>query len=403
VLKRLHNAFLAGDRRFVALRGLSLLLALSFALLYSKQLGVERRGLLTFIMITNLVFSILFISGISLHLRNLTKKGDGEKYLGPYLFLIVVFSLITPLLNYLTLNLYKSLFSASIPNNLMYVSLLYCCLSTLSYGVHDALLLIKSLGVASFMDISTILIQIAGYFTLLYAGEISYFVSVLTSISISYLVFIFSCLVLLLYIYKPSFNISVDSLRALFKDSSSPYLINFASLILERIDKVFIGLQTSSGDLARYSTSQSIFGLTSFVPYAISTLTLARNRIYLSLAKVSYLHIGSMIVATLGFAWLVEIFIEFALGPEWLNSLSLLFFIAVVEVIRGFHKVLLANLTQQDKVNQLKTTTRIQLALGLLIQPIAVFLLGVVGSVIINIAILLFGIFVMRKYYEDKA
>lgn len=398
MLKRFHNAFLAGDRRFVALRGLSLLLALSFALLYSKQLGVERRGLLTFIMITNLVFSIFFISGISLHLRNLTKKGDGEKYLGPYLFLIVIFSLITPLLNYITLSLYESVFNTPIPDNLMYVSLLYCFLSTLSYGVHDALLLIKSLGLASFMDISTILIQIAGYFTLLYAGEISYFVSVLTSISISYLVFIFSSLVLLLYIYKPSFNISSNSLRALFRDSSSPYLINFASLILERIDKVFIGLQTSSGELGRYSTSQSIFGLSRFLPDALSKLTIARNRSYLTRRIYSILSLGLLGLAILGIAWIVSRFIEFVLGPEWLIPFFLLSLIALVEVLRGLHQILITNVIRLGTFTHLRKMTLFQLFLGFGIQPLAIYFFGITGAVLINILLLMYGLFAMRKY-----
>ncbi len=181
-------ARISGDRSLIPVRGLSLILALGFALLYSKQLGVERRGLLTLVMTTNLVFSILLISGISLHLRNLTKMGGADKYVGNYLLVVAGFSLLTPILNFGTLKLYEILFETNIPNNLIYVSLIYCFFSTLSYGFHDLLLLIKSLKLFAFMDISVILIQIAAYFTLLFSGETSYFVSVLVAITTSYLV-----------------------------------------------------------------------------------------------------------------------------------------------------------------------------------------------------------------------
>jgi hypothetical protein len=98
------KVLLSGDRYFLATRALSLLLALSFALIYSIQLGVESRGLLTFIMSTNLVFSILLISGLSLHIRNISRIDFEIEKLGNFLSLLFVFSLITPILNLITLS-----------------------------------------------------------------------------------------------------------------------------------------------------------------------------------------------------------------------------------------------------------------------------------------------------------
>ena len=200
---RMYSLLLAGDRQFVTMRGLSMFTAMAFALIYSKQLGVERRGLLTFVMVTNLVFSILLISGISLHLRNIARREESREVLGTYISVVLLFSFLTPLLNLVVLDVYQEITHTNIPNNLVYVCVLYCFFSTLSYGMHDALLLIKSIKIASVMDLGVVLLQIVGYLTLIYSGETSYFVSVLISISISYLVMTSSTLLLIMYIYNP--------------------------------------------------------------------------------------------------------------------------------------------------------------------------------------------------------
>ena len=163
---RFKSFLFSGDRQFVTLRGVSVFAALTFALIYSKQLGVERRGLLTFVMMTNLVFSILLISGISLHLRNITRVEVDREALGTYISVVFLFSVTTPIINLIVLEIYQAIFDISIPSNLVYVCILYCFFSTLSYGMYDALLLIKSIKIASVMDIGVVLLQIASYLTL---------------------------------------------------------------------------------------------------------------------------------------------------------------------------------------------------------------------------------------------
>ena len=285
---RFKSFLFSGDRQFVTLRGVSVFAALTFALIYSKQLGVERRGLLTFVMMTNLVFSILLISGISLHLRNITRVEVDREALGTYISVVFLFSFTTPFIDLIVLEIYQAIFKISISSNLVYVCILYCFFSTLSYGMHDALLLIKSIKIASVMDIGVILLQIASYLTLIYSGETSYFVSVLISISISYLVMVSATLLLLIYIYNPPISLSLNTLKGLLRDSSTPTLVNVTTQLLERVDKVFIGLQVSSPELGRFSTSQSILGLSRFIPDAFAKLTIARDRNFLVWSKSTF-------------------------------------------------------------------------------------------------------------------
>lgn len=398
---RVHALLFAGDRQFVTLRGLSMFGALVFALVYSKQLGVERRGLLTFVMITNLVFSILLISGISLHLRNITRKEEGREVLGAYVSVVLFFSFLTPLLNLVVLNVYQEITGTKIPNNLIYVCVLYCFFSTLSYGMHDALLLIKSIKIASVMDLGVVILQIVGYLTLVYSGETSYFVSVLISISISYLVMVSSTLLLIAYIYNPKIGFSWISLRTLFVDSSTLTLVNMTNQLLERMDKVFIGLQTTTSDLGRFSTSQSILGISRFIPDALAKLTIARDRNFLVLGKTKYFMFLAMIFFLFLFSLVANQFITFFLGPEWKLPFFMLLTLGLLEIVRGVYSLVVMNSLRSNKYLKLKRVTLVQLVIGLGVQPISIHFFGLWGSIVCSLTILLIGVGYLRDGFSE--
>ena len=397
-LKRL---FLSGDRLFISLRALSTITALVFALVYSKHLGVERRGLLTFIMTTNLVFSILLISGISLHLRNLVRNSDVEPILTTYLVLVLTFSSLTPFLNYLVLRAYESVFNSAIPNNLLFVSMVYCFFSTLSYGMHDALLLIKSIRIASILDFGVIIIQILSYLTLVYSGETSYFVSVLISLSISYLVMVVSSLLLVLYVFTPKINFSLDSLRQLISDSSTPTFINITSQLLERIDKVFLGIQVGVADLGKFSTNQSIIGIVRFIPDALTKLSLARDTNYLRNKFLSARTLFVFAFVILSITEGTSLFTPFVLGAEWELPLTLLFAITLLEFMRGLHSLVVMNAVRANVYAKLKRITLVQSIIGLLILPIAIHFFGLWGSIFTSLAILIMGVGFLRNYVNE--
>ena len=398
MIRKFKRLFLSGDRIFVSLRALSVVTALAFALIYSKQMGVERRGLLTFVMTTNLVFSILLISGISLHLRNLVRRVDVELVLGGYLTAVMFFSLFTPALNFLVLKSYESIFGSQIPNNLFYVSALYCFFSTLSYGMHDALLLIKSLKIASVMDLGVVFIQIAGYLTLIYVGETSYFVSVLIAISISYLVMVSAIFVLLVYAFNPKLNLSMRFLKKLFFDSSTPTLVNLANQLLERVDKVFLGLQIGTGDLGRFSTSQSVVGVLRFLPDALSKLSIARDKNYLRWKLSSFRTILASLFLAVAMAELASLFTRYLLGQEWVLPALMLLSIAFLEVTRGFHSLVVMNAIRAEAYRGLKRITLSQIVCGLFIQPFAIHFYGLWGSILTSLFIFIGGIYAMRVH-----
>jgi hypothetical protein len=395
------KVLLSGDRYFLTTRALSLLLALSFALIYSIQLGVERRGLLTFIMSTNLVFSILLVSGLSLHIRNISRIDFEIEKLGNFLSLLFFFSLITPLLNLITLRAWESIYQTEIPNNLVLISLIYCFFSTLSFGFHDALLLIKSIKVAAFLDISTVALQILGYAVLVYTGETSYFVAVLIALNISYLVMISSSFVLLIYTFNPPLTFSLATSVGLLKASKATYIISITSGIIERVDKVLLGLQTSAGELGRYSTNQSVLALSKFLPDAISKLTLARNRNYLSVKNYSKRLIPLFLFGVVLVPWLTYQMVGIVLGADWTLPILVFLSLAFIEVLRGFYTVIMTNSLSHKQNHKLQKVSALQLIIAVVAQPIVIFFLGVVGALGCNVIILSLGILFLRKHGHE--
>jgi len=398
---KLSKILLTGDRYFLVTRALSLLLALSFALIYSIQLGVERRGLLTFIMSTNLVFSILLISGLSLHIRNISRIDFEIEKLGNFLSLLFVFSLITPLLNLITLRTWALIYQTDIPSNLVLVSMIYCFFSTLSFGFHDALLLIKSIKIAAFLDISTVALQIIAYAVLVFAGETSYFVAVLIALSISYLVMTLSIFILLVYAFNPPLKFSLIISVGLIKEGRATYIISVTSGIIERIDKVLLGLQTSIGDLGRYSTNQSVLALSKFLSDTISKLSLARNRNYLRIKSYSTRLITLFLFGAVVSLYLSYQLVGIILGTEWTLPILVFLSLALVELLRGLYNVITTNALGHNQEQKLKRASCYQLFIAIIIQPMLISFFGVAGSLICNFVLLALGIFLLRRYISE--
>ncbi len=395
------KVLLSGDRYFLVTRAFSLLLALSFAMVYSIQLGVERRGLLTFIMSTNLVFSILLISGLSLHIRNISRIDFDIEKLGNYLTLLFVFGLITPFLNLITLRAWELIYQTTIPNNLVLVSMIYCFFSTLSFGFHDALLLIKSIKIAAFLDISTVALQILGYAVLVYTRETSYFVAVLIALSVSYLVMTFSVFILLLYTFNPPLKFSLLNSLEIIKEGRATYIISITSGIIERIDKVLLGLQTSAGELGRYSTNQSVLALSKFLPDTISKLSLVRNRNYLKIKSYSTRLIALFLLGVVAAFLLSYQVVGIVLGTEWTLPILVFLPLALIELLRGFYNVITTNALGHSQQQKLRRVSYYQLFISIIVQPIFILFFGVAGALICNLTLLSLGILLLRKYISE--
>jgi O-antigen/teichoic acid export membrane protein len=281
------------------------------------------------------------------------------------------------------------------------VSLIYCFFSTLSFGFHDALFLIKSIKIAAFLDISTVALQILGYVVLVYTGETSYFVAVLIALSVSYLVMAFSIFILLVYTLNPPLKFSLSTSLGLIKEGRATYIISITSGIIERIDKFLLGLQTSAGELGRYSTNQSVLALSKFLPDTITKLSLARNRNYLKIKRYSTRVIALFLSGTVLALWLSYQMVSIVLGAEWILPIFVFSSMALIELLRGLYSVITTNALGHYQGQKLKRVSHYQLFIAIIVQPIFILLFGIAGALICNLILLSLGILLLRKYISE--
>ncbi|NBO70748.1 hypothetical protein EBV26_09745, partial [bacterium] len=175
-------------------------------------------------------------------------------------------------------------------------------------------------------------------------------------------------------------------------------LTTLVAQLLERIDKVFLGVQTSAGDLGRYSTAQSLIAVSRFLPDALSKLSLARDKNYLETRFTLGKYIAFAIATIFLLGEFAIYFTRLVLGDEWILPLLTLFGIASVELLRGFHALVTVNAIRAFAYTRLKKVSVIQITVGVLIQPLSIHFFGIVGSIVISALIFIFGIIYLRDF-----
>lgn len=369
------------DHMYIISRVFTFFLSLVFALIYSKNLGLEARGLLTFFMVGNLIFSVLLISGFSLSLRNSSSTSNLDARLGSYLSYSFLVSFTTPILVFISRAIYDKIYQTALPNNLLLTITIYCFLATLMFALHDALLLIDSLKLISLLDFSIVVIQITTYFFLLTIGETSGFVSVMLSISFSYSVAIFSILFLLAYVYRPRFKISKSLWGEFLKSGKSLTFSIIVSGLMDRLDKIYLGLQSATADLGRYSTNQSLVSWSRAVPEAMTKISTLRRKSFFIIGRANLSSLILLFTTAMLLSYFLQRTVLLYLGPAWTVSLPILFGLVFIEFFRGLVQLGTNDLIRFRKYKNLRFIAGIQLLLLFTLQPWAISAHGVSGAI----------------------
>jgi O-antigen/teichoic acid export membrane protein len=211
----------------------------------------------------------------------------------------------------------------------------------------------------------------------------------------------FSIFILLVYTFNPPLKFSLATSFGLIKEGRATYIISITSGIIERIDKVFLGLQTSAGELGRYSTNQSVLALSKFLPDTISKLSLARNRNYLKIKSYSTRLIALLLFGVVTALWLTYQIVERVLGAEWTLPILVFLSLALIELLRGLYAVITTNALGHNQERKLNRVSYYQLFIAIIVQPIFISFFGVVGALICNLMLLSLGILLLRKYISE--
>ncbi len=367
---------------FVSIRGVSAGLALSLALSYTKVLGVDKRSILAFVMISALLLTYLLTSGISLALRNKSALDIKEEEFFGFLFLIFLAGLLVAIFNCGLLLIYSQTKAETIPTPIYVVCFLYSFLACVNMGYQDALLAIQNLKLATFFEITTVLVQIFSLLFFVTISQTSLIVSVFIAFIFSYVLISFSTGVIFLTTFSINFHKLLQGMQSILSQSRNQHLFGIANGLVDRIDRFLIGLILPISFLAKYSLLTSIIAFSRFLPDAAVKLNLLRHH-QGKPQKTITLNIGAIFVvlfASIFFTLVAQFFIKLVFGQEWLLPYSVGFIFTAQEILRGVYQINAVNLIA---VGGKKATTSISILLiilSVLLITMGTYFIGIWGA-----------------------
>ncbi len=376
------------SRLFLSTRGLTSGLALVLALYYTKLLGVEKRSILVFIMVSALILTVLSTSGISLTFRNRPANSITSKNLLAYLSTITIAGFGVAILSSALLFLYSGS-KSPIPASIYIIGFIYSFLACVNLGFQDALLAKGNLKLATFLDLVTILIQGLSLIFFVFLDQTSLFMSVIISFVVSYLLIVFATLSVFIQTEKIDFEGLNIEIEELIRSSSQNQLFGIANGMADRLDRFLIGLMLPLVYLAKYALVTSIISFTRFFPEAYSRLILLKlhqqeSRKKSKLGIFAYILIGISVVVVV---FTTQEFIRILFGKQWLLPMNVALFFAAQEILRGAYQSRAVKLVAAGKH---KDVSRISLFLiigATLFMLFGIQVIGVVGAPVSMVAI----------------
>ena len=369
------------SRLFLSTRGLTSGLALVLALYYTKLLGVEKRSILVFIMVTALILTVIFTSGVSLTFRNRPSKSIHSKNLMAYLTTITLGGLSVAILSSVLLSFFSQS-KSQIPPSIYIIGFVYSFLACVNLGFQDALVAKGNLKLATFLDFVTILIQGLSLIFFVYLNQTSLFMSVIISFVISYLLIVFATISVFIQTEKLEFGGVRKEIKLLLKSSKQNQLFGIANGMADRLDRFLIGLLLPLTFLAKYALVTSLISFTRFFPEAYNRVLLLKHHQKTAKQKtnigfVAYALIG---IAVTVFIFISQGFIQIVFGQKWLLPLNIALIFALQEILRGWYQ---SNATKLVAHGGSKAVSKMSLFLivgALVLMLVGINVVGLIGA-----------------------
>ena len=339
-MTRLRQLFMGSPGRlFVSTRGATSGLALVLALYYTKLLGIEKRSILVFIMVSALILTIILTSGISLTLRNRPTSSIKSSDLVSFLFIITASGVLVGVLNTLLLSYYAAIRS-DLTSAIYIICFIYSFFACINLGFQDALVARGNLKLAAFFDLVTILVQGLSLLFFVYLDQTSLFMSVMISFVFSYLLISFATLSVFIQTESMNFRGVITNSTQLIKTSSNNQLFGIANGLADRIDRFLIGLIMPLALLSKYALITSIISYTRFFPETYNRILLLRHHSTDPGQKRTF-SLTTLMLAVSGvvvFVLSAQFFIEFVFGIKWVLPLEVAVLFAIQEIFRGYYQ-----------------------------------------------------------------
>jgi O-antigen/teichoic acid export membrane protein len=368
-------------RLFLSTRGVTSGMALVLALYYTKLLGVEKRSILVFIMVTALILTVIFTSGISLTFRNRPAKSIQSEDLTAYLSIIILGGLLVALLNCILLVFYSQL-KSEIPLSIYIISFIYSFLACVNLGFQDALIAKGNLKLATFLDFTTIVIQGLCLVFFVFLDQTSLFMSVTISFAISYLLIVFATITVFIQTETMRFKGLGQNVKTLLRSSKQNQLFGIANGMADRIDRFLIGFLLPLAFLAKYALITSMISFTRFFPEAFNRLLLIKHHQVPSFPKKE-LNLRAYVLisgAVIGFVFLSQFLVLIVFGDTWLLPINVVIIYAIQEVLRGFYQTKATKLVAEGKLTSVSQSSLLLIIGSIVFMLIGISFFGLVGA-----------------------
>lgn len=387
---------------FLLTRGISSLLALVFSLYYSKTLGIEKRSLVTLMLVVIVIVMVALTSGIGLTFRKYTVSNPELISLSAYLYINLILAFLVSGFSIGILLVYSTSL-VSIPTTLLYLAAIYAFLGALDFNFHQGLIAYGLFKIASILDLLTIVIQISVFFLFSLSNQVSIAASLFTSLIISYITSVVSSALILLVHTNASINPSWKEIRLLIKTSTPFHVVGIASGFADRIDRIVIAWFLPLGVLGKYAVGTSLLTYLRFLPETFSRLIVSgQSSFSLSTYKLigkswfARLFVGVFISSV--FAASSQILVVLVLGEEWLVPFIVLLGFSIQELIRGYFQLRISALVAAGKENIVAKLSFLLIAFSTIFSLIGVNLAGLIGVPIgIAVTYLILIIFSYKK------
>ena len=401
------GSFIGGSasRWFISTRGVSSALALLLALSYTKILGVDKRSILAFIMVSALILTITLTSGISLALRNKPKPEiKDEEFIG-YLVLISILSICAGAINCLLLLLYSYL-KTDIPAPIFVVCFVYTVLACGNLGFQDALLAAGNVKIATIFDLVTILMQVLTLVFLINIAQTSLMVSVFIAFIFSYSLVSFASVAIILNNFSVDKFLLKSGMHSILAQSKKQHLFGIANGLVDRIDRFLVGLILPISFLAKYALLTSIISFARFLPDSAVKITLLKHHrgeqvkgINYSVQQLAFISIAgiTLVIASQSFIYL-------AFGPVWVLPNYVGVLLMGQEILRGNYQLKAVKLVAVGGTHEMSRISGSLILLSVFLVSIGVVTCGVWGAplaMVIVYSMLTLVIECELKKYQD--
>ena len=324
-------------RSYFLTRALTTLLAMVFALAYSRSLGLTNRSLLAFVMTSNSMIWILATSGTTLTLRKLNPTSFNNRISKSFISLLSI-EIVVAFIFFFATNLIYSQFKNELPKNLFLGVLVYFIFSGLHLLSIEILIAFERFRLAGMLDLVTIILQIFAFYLFVSIEKLSLANCLLLAFSMSYLI----VFLIALSVIKKSLNFSIRfaSPREFYLLTKGNHSLGFTLAVMDRLDRLLVGILLPTEMLGRFAVTNGMFTIFRFIPNATSKLLMSKN----NSALPNWIFSKRIIVTfTLAFLLIMlfgsRLVIEFWLGTSWLLPLSVTLLVLAQEIIRGAFEI----------------------------------------------------------------